>query len=34
LISGEIRLPAALRNRAAQAGVKGADRFLKEWRLG
>ncbi|MBC7232148.1 MAG: restriction endonuclease subunit S [Chloroflexi bacterium] len=30
LISGELRLPAALRNRAAQAGIKDAERFLKE----
>lgn len=28
LISGEIRLPAALRERAAQAEVKDAERFL------
>jgi len=28
LISGEMRPPAALRNRAAQAGVKDAERFL------
>jgi hypothetical protein len=30
LISGELRLPAALRDRAAQPGVKDAERFLKE----
>ena len=30
LISGEMRLPAALRERAAQAGVKDAEKFLKE----
>ncbi|MCP9448368.1 MAG: restriction endonuclease subunit S [Nitrospira sp.] len=30
LISGALRLPAALRNHAAQAGVKDAERFLKE----
>jgi len=30
LISGEIRLPAALCDRAAQAGVKDAERFLEE----
>jgi hypothetical protein len=30
LISGELRLPAALREREAQAGVKDAERFLKE----
>jgi hypothetical protein len=29
LMSGELRLPAALRERAAQAGVKDAERFLK-----
>mgnify|MGYP000495343094 CR=1 FL=1 len=28
LISGEIRLPAALCDRAAQAGVRDAERFL------
>ncbi len=29
LISGELRLPAALRDRAAQAGVKDAERFFE-----
>ena len=28
LISGEMRLPAALRERAAQAEVKDAERFV------
>ena len=28
LISGELRLPAAVRDRAAQAGVKDAEQFL------
>jgi len=28
LISGELRLPAALRDRAAQAGVKDAEKFI------
>jgi len=28
LISGELRLPAALRERAAQAGVKDAERIV------
>ncbi len=30
LISGKLRLPAALCNRTAQAGVKDVERFLKE----
>lgn len=30
LISGELRLPAALRDRAAQAGVKDAALFFTE----
>lgn len=30
LLSGELRLPAALRDIAAQAGVKDAERFITE----